>query len=873
MTGGSAMDDMRRLAPCALLLVIGSSCGEGPTTVSPPSAFEMHLSEPLAPQPAGSARVSAAVGSTSSTVYASLPVGSIPGGESVRIRNVTNGVSVTTDVVDGGFDPIALPASVDDSIEATATLEDGASLLAVSRVPARRPPIVIRTVPPSGGTDVPLNTRIVVVFSEPMDPRTTGAAVRLLRDGLPVVGLAAVSADGMRVHFVPDTPLNPAGNYRLEIGTGATDLSGDSLIAATLVDFHTTTNVNPSVAATVRIVPDTGTLLVGGSLTLRAVVRDLQGNELAGLPVTWSSSAPTVLTLTADPAGPEARALVVGIAAGTSVVQATADGVVGVSTIQVVGGSTGGPTGKVASVTLVPESVTVPMGDSKLLCPIIRNKTGDTLEPVAAWRSADPVVVVVPSAFTNGGAVGCVHVGTGGRGEGTAVVTATAAGISGSATVTIGPPRPVASVEVVGYPDRMTSTTVVLGGGTHLRAIPRDASGIEINPGWYLYRRPVAWQSADPNVATLAAPGSTDLYNGFTAVGVGSTDLTATIEGVTGSVTVRVPLLRFSSLSTADQPVVLSFDAGTNTCGVTPGGEVFCWGDNLYNQMLTPGLWGSSLPLPFGEGRSYSAVSTYGANTCALATTGEAYCAGWGFGPYDSIFAYTQPVRIPGGLRFVSLAVAAYVACGLSASGDVYCWAMEEPNQPQLVTSGLGLVQLSVDAFGASCGLTATGAAYCWGTQQTPVLTQPVPVSGGLTFTTVDVGRFFACGVTTAGDAYCWGTGGSGELGNGTTTDSPVPVPVSGGLKFTAISAGGEDGNQTCGIATTSAAFCWGENGLGQLGDGSTVDRLVPTPVSGGLSFSSISVGGMHTCGITTAGVAYCWGGESLVPVRVPGQP
>ena len=89
---------------------------------------------------------------------------------------------------------------------------------------------------------------------------------------------------------------------------------------------------------------------------------------------------------------------------------------------------------------------------------------------------------------------------------------------------------------------------------------------------------------------------------------------------------------------------------------------------------------------------------------------------------------------------------------------------------------------------------------------------------------------------------------------------------------------------QSCGITPDGAAYCWGWNAYGQLGDGTTTNNLTPVAVSGGLTFASVSPDLHHTCGLTTAGVAYCWGDNqhgqlgdgtlawSNVPVRVAGQ-
>jgi alpha-tubulin suppressor-like RCC1 family protein len=146
----------------------------------------------------------------------------------------------------------------------------------------------------------------------------------------------------------------------------------------------------------------------------------------------------------------------------------------------------------------------------------------------------------------------------------------------------------------------------------------------------------------------------------------------------------------------------------------------------------------------------------------------------------------------------------------------------------------------------------------------------------------ISAGYFFICGVTTTGAAYCWGNNEFGQLGNGSDKDSDTPVPVSGRLNFKSVSAA--VGGHACGITMTGAAYCWGLNGSGQLGNGTKKNSNVPVAVSGGLTFVSISAGHFHTCGVTTDGELYCWGADgtglgvgnkagSAVPIRVSGLP
>ena len=94
----------------------------------------------------------------------------------------------------------------------------------------------------------------------------------------------------------------------------------------------------------------------------------------------------------------------------------------------------------------------------------------------------------------------------------------------------------------------------------------------------------------------------------------------------------------------------------------------------------------------------------------------------------------------------------------------------------------------------------------------------------------------YACGLV-HGKAYCWGANAYGQLGNGTSVDKLVPTAVAGGLTFTLISPGGAEawiytGAHACGIAAGGKAYCWGANHYGQLGINSTeLIRKRPTAV------------------------------------------
>jgi alpha-tubulin suppressor-like RCC1 family protein len=125
-------------------------------------------------------------------------------------------------------------------------------------------------------------------------------------------------------------------------------------------------------------------------------------------------------------------------------------------------------------------------------------------------------------------------------------------------------------------------------------------------------------------------------------------------------------------------------------------------------------------------------------------------------------------------------------------------------------------------------------------------------------FRSISAGANHTCGVTTSSRAYCWGSNFLGQLGS-PGLDSPLPREVAGGLSWRNLSAGLD---YTCGVTNDNRAFCWGYNGYGKLGGGTPIagGQVVPTLVAGSHSWRLVRAGVDHTCGITTKNVAYCWG-------------
>jgi hypothetical protein len=179
--------------------------------------------------------------------------------------------------------------------------------------------------------------------------------------------------------------------------------------------------------------------------------------------------------------------------------------------------------------------------------------------------------------------------------------------------------------------------------------------------------------------------------------------------------------------------------------------------------------------------------------------------------------------------------------------------------------------------LGHTCAITSAGGVECWGYNghdelgdgQNGNSVTPVDVVGlhhGVA--AIAAGVRHSCAVTSAGGAKCWGYG-RGPLGDGTTERRHTPVDVSGlASGVTAITAGNDD---SCALTSVGGVKCWGYNARGQLGDGTTADRLVPTDVvglTGGVK--AIAAGSLFTCALTAAGGVKCWGSGRWTPVDVP---
>ncbi len=124
----------------------------------------------------------------------------------------------------------------------------------------------------------------------------------------------------------------------------------------------------------------------------------------------------------------------------------------------------------------------------------------------------------------------------------------------------------------------------------------------------------------------------------------------------------------------------------------------------------------------------------------------------------------------------------------------------------------------------------------------------------------ITAGFDHSCGLLSNGSAMCWGRNNNGQIGDGSTTQRVNPTFVNSTEPFISIIAGGF---HTCGLLINGGVKCWGSNNRGQIGNGSssdTVNNVNPTLINSTESFVSITADGLRTCSLLSNGSAMCWG-------------
>jgi len=503
-------------------LVTGKSVG-GPVVITATSEGKSGTSS-LTVTPAPVASVDVTPSPASVIVGTTLQLTATPkdaAGNALTGRTVTWGTSnATLATVDANGLVTGNAAGGPVTMTATSEGKSGSSAVTVNAIP-----VATVDVSPATGT-IQVGATIQLTAS-PKDASGNPLTGRIVTWTTSDASLATVDANGLVTGKAAGGPVTVTAASEGKNGTAAI-------------------TVIPIPVASVDVTPATATIAVNATVQLTATPKDANGNPLTGRAVTWATADASIASV-------DANGLVTGKAVGGPVtITATSEGKSGTSGITV--SATVIP---VASVAVTPTTPSIPVGGNVQLTATPKDASGNPLSGrTITWQSGAPGTATVDGS-------GLVH----GVAAGSATITATSEGKSGSAIVSVTPP-PVATVDVT-----PSSATIPTNGTVQLTASPKDANGNTLTG------RTVTWGSSAPSIA--AVNGS-----GFVAgLAAGTATIRATSEGIVGTSAVTVqPASGPAVLAGAGDIADCSRVSQEGTARLLDGivGQVATFGDGAY---------------------------------------------------------------------------------------------------------------------------------------------------------------------------------------------------------------------------------------------------------------------------------------------------
>jgi len=358
-----------------------------------------------------------------------------------------------------------------------------------------------------------------------------------------------------------------------------------------------------------------------------------------------------------------------------------------------------------------------------------------------------------------------------------------------------------------------------------------------------------------------------------------------------------------------------------HTCALLNTGAVWCWGRNESGQLGNGSTSTFNYPRqvsgPAGVGflSGITQIDLGASFTCAVKDDQTAWC--WGINNYGQLgLGHTSTTYYPaqvtqpgggGGMSGVTSISAGQITCALRSDDSLYCWGQGGTTSvsyatllspycaafacpfPLLIEKFSGAVEaLDNSRNDYSCAILADGSAWCWGRNQygqlgNGALSQrntPMQVANLGSMRAISTAYYHSCAVGQDDRVWCWGYNGSGQLGDGTKNYTYEPKSVvgsdgSGYLEdvFSVCATGGS----SCALKHDGTVWCWGYNANGQLGNGTTIESLVPAQVVGidgiGLleGVRNLSCRAEHYCVSFDDNTTACWGTGGCYTLGISG--
>ncbi len=686
----------------------------------------------------------------------------------------------------------------------------------------------------------------------------------------------------------------------------------------------TNNNTNNALqVASVVVTPTSALLTPGDSITLTASVLNAKGDALTDKAITWATSSDSVASV-------DAFGVVTGLDVGVTDISATVEGVSGSAVITV--------ENPVDSIVVTPATFELGLNTESTLVAEAFDARGNPLTRTLTWSSEDPLIATVTNTgVVFGKSVGMVNIvasADGVRGisavevkefpivsmtidpvtarvrqsstlslravllddHGNEVIgksvgwTYNPAILGGLASDVERPdivvfsaaPNQVGSVTIRGTLDGLMAESVVevyrpvvatvtlspADSTSKVGSLVSFVASVIDEDGLAVTGRTVAWSVDDTSIATI------DMNGQVKTLKEGTVAVSAEVDGVVGTTPLTVDGFLLESVSSG----------AIHTCGITPDGLGFCWGEGADGRLGTDSNDDQLLPTAIKTAMTFDEIHAANEHTCGR-SGGAVYC--WGkrsagrLGGGNTGASASTPELTSGGLSFLQMSTSVDHTCAVNDANDIYCWGEGDSGRlgvnsttdldvPTLILPPAAepLAKWAKVAAGRdhTCAMTLAGALYCWGHNASGELGNgdvaesrvAVPVLSTEVFTDISVGNRFSCGITGGGALYCWGDNTDGKLGISMAVPlSNTPVLVAG-LSFSAIDLGN---NHACGVSG-ALGYCWGSGANGRLGTGNTDAQMAPIQIPNSPAFSFISAGG-HSCGVAN-GSPFCFGSNNV---------
>jgi alpha-tubulin suppressor-like RCC1 family protein len=321
---------------------------------------------------------------------------------------------------------------------------------------------------------------------------------------------------------------------------------------------------------------------------------------------------------------------------------------------------------------------------------------------------------------------------------------------------------------------------------------------------------------------------------------------------------------------------------GSHSTAINTDGQLYAWGDNTVTQLGVP-----------KAATNYSWIQVAGNDIATLAIRSDYTLWGWGYNNNAALgdgttISKSSPVQI-GTDSWIFISLNATVqgsggASGIKSDGTLWSWGSNANGQlgdgtsinrssPVQVLGGGSWSSVAAGQY-ARIAIRAgaqAGQVWTWGFNGTygqlgdgTTISRSSPIqitAASSSFTFVTAASYTSYAIKTDGTIFAWGYGGSGNIGDGTTTSRSAPVQITslGSRVFTKIYAYSSD--HVHAIQNNGKLWGWGTNTTGELGDGTVVSRSSPVQVSGAQNWSTVAGLGGYTqsAGIDTSGKVYLW--------------